>query len=425
MAEFREQDSYINSDYDSDSLDSASSHSPSTKDKLTNSLIVQAESLLRAAKAHVRPLGLPTPRVRFVLNRLERNPEKGYVDDRIPRTFQTLSDLGVELVLGSQPTSNLLTRPRLPSLPTKRIMLDLSVIVALCCDSTHRPLPRDKDELEARFRPLQTTEDGTIALADHTIVSKDLRDQLSLEMQHPVIEEIQSRVAGYDADEIEWYVTREVKERTPGIVTLIGGPQEQARAKALYGESDSNFWTGSRYEGKEGILAGLKVKVLEDDVEEELARMGINERSMFEKGLISVCERMLSAVEAGPQSATSTPPTAPQVKPTGRHRKGRGIKFKRNPNLPPPQRLPSTHTLRTLLLGVKGGMTVLTNNRGAVGKIIREMGVTEGLPFDPDEQVLGGKVRKAVAWVVNPSSLSEWRRVEVERINAEIATNGA
>jgi hypothetical protein len=66
-----------------------------------------------------------------------------------------------------------------------------------------------------------------------------------------------------------------------------------------------------------------------------------------------------------------------------------------------------------MMQGMQVGMTVLTNNRGAVGKVIREMGVTEGLPFDgPAKQV-----EKVGLWVVNPSSLAEWRRVEVEVAN--------
>jgi hypothetical protein len=58
------------------------------------------------------------------------------------------------------------------------------------------------------------------------------------------------------------------------------------------------------------------------------------------------------------------------------------------------------------------GWTILTNNRGAVSKVMRDMGVMDGLPDEsPDER------RQAVVWVVNPSSLSEWRRLEVGESN--------
>lgn len=47
-----------------------------------------------------------------------------------------------------------------------------------------------------------------------------------------------------------------------------------------------------------------------------------------------------------------------------------------------------------------------------MGKVIREMGVNEGLAYGV-EDIKG----EAAVWVVNPSSLSEWRRKEVEAKN--------
>ena len=70
--------------------------------------------------------------------------------------------------------------------------------------------------------------------------------------------------------------------------------------------------------------------------------------------------------------------------------------------------------------GVQAGMTVLTNTRGAVGKVVREMGVTEGLPFEGEPN----PVEKVGLWVVNPSSLAEWRRVEVETANHALRCGG-
>ena len=439
MAEFREQDSYINSDYDSDST-ASSSTGPSSQ-QLTNSLIVQAESLLRAAKAFRRPIGLPVPKVRFVLNRLEEFPEGGYADDRIPATFAAIRAMGIELVLGSQPDSvPTHPTPRVALRPTQRILLDLSVIVALCCDSTHRPLPQDENGLEAVFRPRVRNEAGAVVLAEHTNVSKDLRDQLAWESQHPVIEEIQSRLEGYREEEVEWFVTREVKERTPGIVDLIGGPGERARARALYGESGDNFWRGSRYEGREGILRNMRVSVLEDDPAAGLDNLTLDptRKLLFERGIISVCQRMISVVDGTVQSDSSRPPTPPPPKPqtqsnncTKRGRRWRSI-TKSNPLFPQPQKLPSGHTLRTMLSGVEQGLTVLTNNRGAVGKVVREMGIPDGFPYDDDNTSGGSKLarseteesrleEKAVLWVVNPSSLAEWRRLEVEEANAALS----
>ena len=109
--------------------------------------------------------------------------------------------------------------------------------------------------------------------------------------------------------------------------------------------------------------------------------------------------------------------------------------------------------MRTLIAGAERGWTVLTNNRGAVGKVLREMGVGEGVgtgfgweagnalePLEGDGQdvesaaaseLLCGTTDKerrngirreerAAIWIVNPSSLSEWRRREVERENERV-----
>lgn len=378
-------------------------------------------------------MGLPRPRIRYVLNRLEEHPTGGHLDDRIPATFEAIRQMDVELIIGTQPVPPIKPRTHPILAPTQRIMLDLSVVVALCCDSTHYPLPLKTQELEARFRPYHIDETGDKTLVNHTPVTKDLRDQLSWEMAHPVIEEIQDRLgqAGYKTGEVEWYVTQEVKDRTPGIVDLIGGPTEKARVRALYGDSDEDFWLGSRYKGKEGILKNITAKVLQSDLEE--AMMGLSmtyHESGFDRGVVSVCERMMGVVEgtSTPKEQgedQSMPMPLPTTVPKQPRRRARHPK---RHTIVPTQRLPSVHTLRTMIVGIKSGMTVLTNNRGAVGKVIREMGVQDGLPFEENvamvdgEEARGAQRQNATLWVVNPSSLAEWRRLEVEQANAALAS---
>lgn len=76
--------------------------------------------------------------------------------------------------------------------------------------------------------------------------------------------------------------------------------------------------------------------------------------------------------------------------------------------------------------GASRGWTVLSNNRGAVGKVCREMGIGEGLSVGDDvadddigeKEGTGGE--EAAVWIVNPSSLSEWRRREVEKENERV-----
>ncbi|WVQ95624.1 hypothetical protein IAU59_002722 [Kwoniella sp. CBS 9459] len=461
MAEFREQDSYINSDYDSDqesesdhpseSASATSQAGPSrsrsrtpSRPPLTNSAIEQASSLVKAAKSYPRIPGFPPPRLKYVLNRLEENPEGGYADPRVHETFEIIRGMGVDLVLASdvQPVPKRIKQPTFK--PTKKILLDLSVVVALCCDSTHQPLPQSPEELEARFRALRLTPQGEVELSPHIPVTKDLRDQLDWEMRHPLIQEMQERLTPLvlpqanaaedpgvqaEAGEIEFWVTDEVKNRLPAIADIIGGDEEKARASKLFNGGD--FWEGSRWKGKEGILGDMKVHVLPPEVDGSgpITTSETCSRAIppFKKGFTSICRSMLELVEL--QSSTaSLPPQPPGPKPTKRNK---GRRRRQAPTgITIASRLPSAHTLRTFLVGFDKGWTVLTNNRGAVGKVIREMRIGEGLGYgehitEPEfEAEAEGSSRnregEVCVWVVNPSSLAEWRRKEVEAKNKEV-----
>ncbi|GMK54589.1 hypothetical protein CspeluHIS016_0111750 [Cutaneotrichosporon spelunceum] len=433
MVEFREHDSYINSDYDSDS-DAEGVPSPGAE--LTNSLITQARALVDAAQQYQRLPGLPQPRIRYVLTRLEGHPESGHPDPRIPQSFAALRDLGIELEFATQWTAPPppLTRPA-EAVPATDIVLDLSVLIALCCDSTHYPLPQDENELEARFRLLRVGEaPATNAahkpvphLAPHSNATRDLRDQLQLEMTRPLIQELSDRLSAGGITTPRFWCTREVHGRLPGLVEVIGGAAERRRAKALFDPTVGDFWEGSRWEGAAGHLTSIHVTIIEDG---EL--LTHEPETAFDAAVAAVCERMIAASGAStPPSREPTPgptkPVRPQKKkekekaePKTKTKKDRdGGQASKNPLrpgtvFPASSRLPSGHTLRTLLAGILARATVLTNNRGAVLKVMREAGVTDGIP-DTD-----GDARRARIWVVNSSSLAEWRRIEVEENNRRV-----
>lgn len=373
VVEFREQDSYLNSDYESDDDDAA-------PPVLTNSLLSQARALVNAAKTAPRLAGLPPPRIRYVLSRLERNPEGGHADPRIPQTLDTLESLGIQLEFPSTWGPICPAPPIRPEpLPVADIVVDLSVLIALCCDSTHQALPANDDELETRFRPLCVV-DGAVTLAPHSNASRDLRDQLKCEMARPLMHELQERLAGLTP---RFWVTQEVRDRLPSLVDVIGGDAERARAKALF-EHSGDFWAGSRWQGKAGCLADIHIRILE---EEDDAPPVQETRGAFDTAVMLVCRNLLAASD-NPRPC----------------RRPRGAMA--------PSRLPSGHTLRTLAAGIGRGATLLTNNRGAVLKVMREAGVTDG--------IAGEDETRARIWVVNPSSLSEWRRNEVEAENARV-----
>jgi hypothetical protein len=409
LAEFREQDSYINSDYDSDSdLDEAfqNDRAPPT---LTNSLITQATSLMNAAKAFKRPASLP------------RMEDTTYSESRINETFKIIREMGVDLVLGKRSRPEVVEHVYQEPVPASNILLDLSVLVALCCDSAHHPLPRNNYELEARFRaisPSSTITEGEEAeLSPHINVTRDLRDQLNWEIQHSLIAELHTRISNA-AGQVQFWVTEEVKGRLPNIVDTIGGPREKTRAKALFGEWNGesaeglDFWENSRWAGKVPALGDMRLRILpteDTSSPPDLSTLNIHDDlPSFNQRLVQACTNLLS-----PPSGTITPP-APL------HRqKYRRSKHHKAQDVPTSTRLPSQHTLNSFSTGASRGWTVLTNNRGAVGKVMRDMGVKDGLPFDdvPDQKV--------VIWVVNPSSLSEWRRLEVEESNRALIASRA
>jgi hypothetical protein len=252
-------------------------------------------------------------------------------------------------------------------------------------------------------------------------------------MQHPLIGEMIERLGhlAEDDEPLEFWTTREVKSRMPGILDTIGGPEEKARARALFGEG-GDFWKGSRWKGKEGVLEGLRARVLDGAQEGfDMSALGIHDLPLFQRGLVIACKTMLDIVEPPPQASDTAPIPPPTLFRPASPIPTRGMKGNRSksPQRPstifPPARLPSGHTLRILLLGARKGWTVLTNNRGAVGKVCREMGVQEGLPDrdgpgDAEGEGPDEATAEAAVWVVNPSSLAEWRRIEVEKSNGAL-----
>ena len=376
---------------------------------------------MEAAKAHARLPGLPVPRIKYVLTRLEPS---GHSDPRVGQTLDAMRDMGIEVEFASQwGPAPPIPAPGPDPVPATDIVLDLSVLIALCCDSTHHPLPANDAELEARFRARQA--DGSLAQLHGA--SRDLRDQLKCEMQRPLIEELRDRLTAANIKPRFW-VTREVRERLPTLVDVIGGLAERARARALFYPEAVNFWEGSRWEGKAGCLTDLRVRILEDDDE---APTSFAPDTPFDSLITHVCNAMLAATNESPDPTPRTgspvpahPTPIPTTKPT-RPRKPKRATESKSPLrpgtvFPPASRLPSGHTLRTLLAGMSRRATVLTNNRGAVLKVMREAGIAEGIPAAEQEGAPYARI-----WVVNPSSLAEWRRIEVEESNAKLAAKDA
>ena len=219
------------------------------------------------------------------LTRLDPSPsDPSYFDPRIPQTIKALERIGIQVKLGeSDPhPPPLLTPPRL-LLPTIKVNLDLSLLVALISDITHTPLPKSHRDAEERFIPpasyvewkkkrIETLtpessedhldEDGSIGavgggggskkkkraklpgqgkpeLVKH---SRALASQSKQEMEGAILEEIRDRLLQttrlvhgnvLSLKDVEFWTTAEARTRCLRIASKICGTRERERAKAL------------------------------------------------------------------------------------------------------------------------------------------------------------------------------------------------
>ncbi|ORX40623.1 hypothetical protein BD324DRAFT_11941 [Kockovaella imperatae] len=317
LAEFREYDSYINSDFEDSDSDSGPSSSTSAHgsqaraDLPTNSLTALAESLLELAQNTDRTPGAPIPKLTIRVSRISDDPRHHH-DERISRVFEDLYDRGINLVFGDLSDRTLEEvhnfalkgyRDRLVAeenmKPSLRINLDPTSLMGLCSDLLHHPLPADKSEAKKRFyRPahaLQANGRGRDQLEASPNQDRDLDDdwttdemqsQNSRELVRNVLEEMDSSLIEElrdglraAADEyatrtgrpakIEFWATPEAityAQEALGSEKLVGEGMEQRRLRRLLGQEDGDFFQGSRYERKEGVLHGMRVRTIGRDM---------------------------------------------------------------------------------------------------------------------------------------------------------------
>ncbi|OCF38183.1 hypothetical protein I316_00408 [Kwoniella heveanensis BCC8398] len=194
LAEFREADSYINSDYDSETdeenlSEEAGQSGPTRKvnsgtngeasDTPSNSLLEMARDLSRAASMVDRIPGAEQPKLNIRLTRIPERaqdlynenddrhfPSSGshegseWPDSRIPDTFDRVRSMGVNLLFGDLSdislSSPLLKGYPVPAeaVPSLKINLDITTLMGLCSDVLHYPLPANRQEAARRsLRP--------------------------------------------------------------------------------------------------------------------------------------------------------------------------------------------------------------------------------------------------------------------------------
>ncbi|KAF8583305.1 hypothetical protein K439DRAFT_72484 [Ramaria rubella] len=396
LAEFREIDSYSDSDDDA----------PTAAD---NSLLRMGRSLV-AARA-----GTSTqPNVILRLTRLQTN---GEADPRIAQTISTLQDMGLATQFGerafqpAQPSSP----PPTPA-PTRCVNLDLSILIALVSDLTHAELPRSEDDAYARFcipsnarswrrcAPPKLGHIGGSSSEDSSKHSRALSLQCIQEMHHGLITEIMSRFKSNP--HVEFWATAKARARCLQIVDKIGGADEKRRAHALLTAQpslardtdasrrvESDFWRNSRYSSPSPPLLPIPIRI--HPQHHSPPRMS----SLFWVTLIQTCQHILAhephrKVESENRSSeTATVITA-------------------HPKL-------TVHTMESLLVGACAGMTTLTANRASIRVLLREMEMERMRRGDGEDVACGMGSRDtldAAVWILEPRSLAEGMRADLQTV---------
>lgn len=292
LAEFREIDSYLTESEEDSDWDSAE-RPTLAQPEFDNSILKMGRALLQAARANPVVEGtMQIPRVIMRLTRLDPTIVDGLeADPRIAKTVQLLEEMGVEVQLGERteelvaPSSSAAVDD-VQVVPSRRINLDLSVLIALISEMTHAPLPKSVEEANKRFIPpkeyldwketrRKERKDGYVPkdldeglsiedlpryLATH---SRALTHQLLGEMGKSMIQEIRDRIdqawPGTTQD-VEFWVTTEARDRCLRIVSKIGAVNEKRRAYTLFcidpsdpsrrlslEEAEELFWQNSRF----------------------------------------------------------------------------------------------------------------------------------------------------------------------------------
>ncbi|KAL5498004.1 hypothetical protein ACEPAH_2935 [Sanghuangporus vaninii] len=483
-------------------------------------LLLNTESL-----EELEPLGLKTIGCRE--RSITSKPSE--IDPRIAQTLRELLQMGLEIILGEHeftipgelrsPSS----KPLPQLVPSQQINLDLSVLIALVSDITHAPLPPSTEEAYTRYIPTaaerarsrkrrqhqkellarskaqsalqnllgrsqnktkgkvkapvkQSTDNSESDGEGESVHSKALASQVLKEIDQGLLEEIATRLnlpPGTSLDssgvphQVEFWTSKEVRDRCLRIVDKIGGPAEKRRAAALFfdpskpkgaalgmrfssaQEAVEAYWRDSRH--PQNMIRGLvPLRIFKDEVNSlqvQTASSGITvEENPFWTNLETACTRLLSegsthhprvaSLFLDPSSSSSSsqtyanhvPSTISEHGEDDVHEPGeieRAAVTRSNPRL-------TAHTVDTLQRGVKRRWTTLTANRASVRKMLKESVKVKDastLTSIPNVSSVAGRIAAleledrgecdgvdgdetevAAIWVVEPRSLAESMR---------------
>ena len=268
------------------------------------------KSLLDAARAN--PIDnsngtIEIPKVTLRLTRLDptlTNDDGTEPDARITQTLESLREMGIDVQLGERTSAELPVTtnaiierpcsPSLPFIPTLKINLDLSILIALISDLVHAPLPTSIEDANKRFLPppeyrewkkqkmadnhkpprnyKSTSQPTSMVEVDINDLPNDLikhsralTNQLLQEMGKGLLQEMHDRISALCPDDptkpkVTFWTTPEARDRCLRIISKIGGVHEKRRAYALFcydtgstatiplDEAIRQYWQDSRFE---------------------------------------------------------------------------------------------------------------------------------------------------------------------------------
>lgn len=425
LAEFKEQDSYVTSDW-SDSEDEAgpSSHGNGNAARLNNSLIDLADTLVRVSKEVDRPKGTQSPKITIRLTRLQEHPEGGHHDDRIAATIAVVRDMGIHVEFGDLADETIIPpkQTQRQLLPSLHINLDPTALVGLCSDIIHHPLPEDKNDTKRRFlRPNETDpDDFNPSLQSKN--SKELYKEIKEEIEFPVIESIRdlceqtlqaAQARGEAVQGVKFWATEEaVRHLREAMCSeeVIGEGMEQRRMRRLLGMEQGDFFEGSRYEHTAGVLRGIHINVF-DESQSGAEPMCRNGMTSFHLSLAAMANHFLGQYRASMDDKV----------------KGDLPSFLRPERLPIPKivtlSLPfPIVSLHAFARGAAEGMTTLTMGNVLFRDIFtsprwRPKGWSQGNYDLEDEDAAKGNEgpNNAAIWMLPYRSFAEGKRVRFEK----------
>lgn len=376
------------------------------------SLHKAAHSLL-SARSNLSPLVVPPPTIELQLPRFTKDALSQLPAEHERRVEQVLDEVrgleGVEVTLGAPPPSDepssdpVRVQPALQ--PTRNIVLDLSLIIALISGISHLPLPPASQGPEGVFLPLirRYKKDGSLrseeekreAMLGGSENVRALTIQLGVEMEHPLVDELVGELAGEGGDVVFW-ATTESRERLDAIVKKLASEEELKRAKTMWfveGEVEDDFerrttawWNASRHRP---FLTHLH-------------------RSLSSvRTLPSTSSTDDMALSIDSAALASVPSQFGQLRTLLQH-----ILLPSSPKLPPSL---TPHTVKTLMAASSRGWTTISTNRASLVRLWKfweDAGAEPALGTSStgDEE---GEVN-ALVWLVEPRSLAESMRVVSE-----------